>query len=315
MKKKIMLVIIGVGVLIAIGLFAATKIFSAQMGKALEGELNGFLQTQETQDIHIEFEPFVCEGSTKIVCKSPSLSIIRHAVTQDSQQPHTKMESLTEVLQLSNLTLSFGGSKTKALIDLESDISLGNKQLYTKCQNELNFINPLLSLSTQCNTQLGDMESNQNIHLSFAHPSFQSSNLHKIIKAFKDSKQRDTLLENLEFALISYRSELKSPSLKNSIIAFDGRNEEDMQFLSAALAIMESGLRQAQSEETKELENTLADALKITSDALINSTIQEVWYEITPKDSQNPKKFLVRGILELSLADLAANFSLSSGTR
>ena len=315
MKKKVLLAIIAAGVLIAIGLFVATKIFSAQMGKALESELNGFLQSQEMQDMHIEFEPFVCEGSTKIVCKSTSLSLIKHAPAQDLEHSHTKMESLTEIVRFSNLTLSFGGSKTKALIDIESDIALSTKQLHTKCQNTLNFINPLLNLSAQCSTQLGDMQSTQDIELHFAHPSFQSSNLHKIIKNFKDSKQRDTLLENLEFALISYHSSLTSPSLKNSIMAFDGRSEEDMRFVSAALVIMESGLRQAQSEDTKELENALADGIRILSDMLINSAIQEVWYKITPKDSHNPKRFFAREVLDISLADFAASFSLSSGTR
>ncbi|HIV48247.1 hypothetical protein [uncultured Helicobacter sp.] len=316
MKKKILFAIIGVGVLITIGLFVATKIFSAQMGKALEGELNSFLQSQESQDMHIEFEPFVCEGSAKIVCKSPGLSIIKHAITQDSQHSHTKTESLTELVRFSNLALTFGGNKTKALIDIESDISIQDKQLHTKCEHELTFINPLLDLNVQCNTQIGDMESVQVAYLNLAHPSFQSSNLHKIIKTFKDSQQRNQLLENLEFALISYRSDLKSQSLKQSISAFTKLPEKDMQFISTAFAIMESGLRQAQNEETKELENDLANAFQIISDVYIDDTIQEVWYEITPKDSQNPKKFFVlQNVLNLSLADIAANFTLHSGKR
>lgn len=310
MKKKVMLIVIGVGVLIAIALFVATKIFSAQMGKALESELNGFLQSY--QDLHIEFEPFVCEGSTKIVCKSPHLTIMKHSIVQDSQHPHTQTESLVQLVHFNNPTLSFGGSKTKALIDIESDIIISDRQFHTQCANVLSFTDPLLDLNTQCNTQLGDMNLSHIIRLALAHPSFQSSNLHKIIKSFKDSQQRDWLLENLEFTLKHYHSQLKSPSLKNSISTFAGLTQEDMQFLGVTLAIMESSLRQAQNNQTKELESALADAVKIASDMFIDDSIQEVWQELTPKENIQ-KFFALKDVAHISLADIAANFNLRSG--
>lgn len=311
MKKKTIFIIIGVSVIIIVGLFVATKILSSQISRVMEHELNAFLQSQNTQDIQLEYDPFVCEGSTTIVCKTTQLTINKNLETLDTESLDKQFDP--KILHFSDLVVSFGGSKTQANIEIESDIAVLGKQFHAKCMNAINFVDSMLDTNVTCNAQAGDMQSVSDTHLAFIHPSFQSSTLHEIIKMFKDTQQRDVVLQDLEVMPISDHISLKSPSLKESLRAFYGASEEDMQFYSVMFAIIESSYQQAQNSQTKELDNAIANMARILSDVCIDNKIQEIWYDMHTKTPQVSFKW--KDFFQMSPVDIQTHFSLDFGKR
>ncbi|MFC3866960.1 hypothetical protein [Helicobacter equorum] len=311
MKKKTIFIIVGVSVIIIVGLFVATKILTSQMSRVMEHELNTFLQSQNTQDIQLEYRPFVCEGSTTIVCKTTQLAINKHFGAQDTESLDT--QSTLSVVGFSDLVVSFGGSKTHANIEVESDIAVLGRQFHAKCVSTINFIDSMLDTNITCNAQAGDMQSVADTHLAFIHPNFQSSTLHEIIKMFKDTQQRNIVLQDLEVMPISDHISLKSPSLKQSLSAFYGASEEDMQFYSVMFALIESSYQQAQNSQTKELDNALANMARIIGDVCIDDRIQEIWYDMYAKTPQISFKW--KDIFQMSPIDIQTHFSLDFGKR